>query len=119
MIIDFSDGMAKPYLQKKRYVLFTLYGPDKPLVGASEAWKFFDTRCMAFLGIVGLSRARLKKLDFDEQAKKGIFRVTNSSQKKLCGCIALFGPIQGRQARIRLLKTSGTIKTLREIARVV
>ena len=108
--------MAKTSMEKKRYVLFTIFGPDKEAIGEGEAWKFFDTRCNEFLGISGLSRARLKKFDFDPATKKGIFRISNSTAAKVLGFITLFGNLTGRKARMRLLKMSGTIKTLREIA---
>lgn len=115
--------MAKAIYPKKRYVLFKVIGPQRSEVSEDALWQFFFSKSADFLGIVGLSRARLRKISFEPATHKGIFRVTNALHQRMCACIPLFGRIEISQegthskpvqARICITKTSGSILSLKE-----
>ena len=99
--------MTKAGALHKRYVLFEYEGKPidesalKPLLYA-EALKFF--------GELGLSYAALKLISFD--GKSGIIRCERNYLDKVLGFLALLSSLDGSDARLRAVKSSGTLKGL-------
>ncbi len=104
--------MAKALYPKKRYVAFKAIGPDREKVDSMSAWRHISDSLFMFLGSLGMSRARFKKIAFDEQSKKGVFRISNSMHRKTLGCLAISGAIQGRKARLQIILSSGSLKKI-------
>lgn len=71
----------------------------------NEALKFF--------GELGISYAGLKLMEFDPSANMGILRTERSYMEKVLGFLALVSSINSRPARLRSLKSSGTIASLK------
>lgn len=104
--------MAKALYPKKRYVAFKINGPDRDSISPGTAWDHVSNSMFSFLGSLGMSKARFKKIGLDMGSKKGIFRVSNAMHRRSLGCLVISGPIQGKKARIQVLLSSGSLKKL-------
>jgi len=89
--------MKKTERPKNRYISFQA-SPEIPNV---EFMKFF--------GEFGFSKISFKVLEYDRNKNYGIIRCNRDYVEKVRGFFALLNP------RIKSLRTSGTIKTLREL----
>ncbi|MFA5106584.1 MAG: Rpp14/Pop5 family protein [Candidatus Micrarchaeia archaeon] len=110
--------MAKALYPKKRYVAFKIVGPDRASISPGQAWDHVSNSLFSFLGSLGMSRARFKKIGLDMESKKGVFRVSNAMHRKALGCLAISGAIQGKRARLQILRSSGSLKKLLEDAAI-
>ena len=101
--------MTKARALKKRYILFQLRGSNldgEPLKRAiyAEALKFF--------GEYGLSEVALKLVKYDFPTKKGVLRCERNHLDKGLGFLALVDFLDGAEARLIAVKSSGTLKAL-------
>lgn len=101
--------MTKAAALKKRYILFRYSGPpreEEPLKRAlyAEALRFF--------GELGLSYVALKLVKYDANTKSGVLRCSRDYLDKTLGFLALLSSIEGSDARLTALKSSGTLKSL-------
>ena len=104
--------MVKVRSLKKRYIVFRLQGPDmdeQPLKRAiyAEALKFF--------GELGLSEAALKLISYDRKKKTGILRCERGYLEKILGFLALVSSLDGPEARLVAIKSSGTLQSLESV----
>jgi RNase P/RNase MRP subunit POP5 len=102
--------MAKAAAMRKRYVLFELAGPQ---MQEEELKRALYAEALRFFGELGLSYAAFKLLEYDVSAKRGIIRCERSYLDKVLGFLALISSLDGKTGRIRGLKSSGTIASLK------
>jgi RNase P/RNase MRP subunit POP5 len=101
--------MVKAAALRKRYILFGFSGPET----REEAFKrALYAEALSFFGELGLSQAALKLVSYDTASKKGIIRCERAHLDDVLGFLALLSALGGSPARIRALKSSGTIKGL-------
>ncbi len=110
----FGVIVAKALYPKKRYVAFRVTGPDRDSASPSRVWEHAFNSLFSFLGSIGMSRARFKQIGYDNESKKRIFRVTNAMHRRVLGCIVVSGPLAGKKARLQILRSSGSLKKLKE-----
>jgi RNase P/RNase MRP subunit POP5 len=103
--------MVKAGAMRKRYVLFEYSGPDMP---ADELKRGLYNEAMKFFGELGISYAGIKLLEYDENTKQGLLRCERSYLDKVLGFLALVSSVNSKQARLKSLKSSGTIKSLKD-----
>lgn len=95
---------------RKRYILFEFQGPDMP---EQELKRGIYNEAMKFFGELGISYAGLKLLEYDNKTKQGILRCERSYQEKVLGFLALASSVNQNPARLKSIKSSGTIKSLK------
>ena len=95
--------MKKTERPKNRYISFQA-SPEIPNVE-----DFLYKEFMKFFGEFGFSKISFKVLEYDRNKNYGIIRCNRDYVEKVRGFFALLNP------RIKSLRTSGTIKTLREL----
>ena len=102
--------MVKAAAMRKRYILFEFVGPDL----SEEELKFaIGGESLRFFGELGLSYAAIKLMEYDAKAKRGILRCERSYLDKVLGFLALISNLNERPARLKSLKSSGTIASLK------
>ena len=101
--------MVKAAALKKRYVLFEYSGPS---LSTEELKRAIYSEALKFFGEYGLSFAALKLVEYDQEKKEGILRCERSYLEKVLGFMALVDSLDSRPARLKALKSSGTIKSL-------
>ena len=99
--------MTKAKALKKRYILFSYEG--KSIDEAAFRHALYK-EALKFFGELGLSRAALKLISFD--GKAGIVRCERDYCDKMSGFLALLSSLDGSEARLRVFKSSGTLKGL-------
>jgi len=103
--------MVKAAAMKKRYVLFELAGQE---LDEERLKRALYNEALRFFGELGVSYAGLKLLEFDVTTKRGILRCERSYLEKVLGFMALVNSLDSRPARLKTLKSSGTIASLKE-----
>ena len=102
--------MVKAAAMKKRYILFEYAGPDMP---DEELKRGVYNEAMKFFGELGISYAGLKLMEYDSAKKKGILRCERSHLEKVLGFLALVSSVNSKPARLKTIKSSGTIAALK------
>jgi len=89
--------------EKKRYVLF-----EMPSVSSrDEAKKIIESSIRNYLGELGLGKACLEFVDFNEKNHRGIFAVNREELDKVRGALVL------SKTQVLVKKVSGAINKLR------
>jgi len=104
--------MVKVRSLKKRYVLFRLQGPDMEEHALKRA---IYAEALKFFGELGLSEAALKLVSYDPAKKTGILRCERGYLEKVLGFLALVNSLNGSEARLVSLKSSGTLQGLERV----
>ncbi len=104
--------MAKAGALKKRYVLFQLEGTG---MGENELGRALNKEALRFFGEYGMSFLALKLVRYSPATRKGIARCNRNHLNDILGFLALLSSLDGVSARLRTLKSSGTLKSLEEI----
>jgi RNase P/RNase MRP subunit POP5 len=104
--------MVKVGALKKRYVLFRLQGPDTEEQSLKRA---IYGEALKFFGESGLSEAALKLVSYDHEKKTGILRCERGYLKKVLGFLALVDSLNGSEARLVSITSSGTIQGLERV----
>lgn len=99
--------MVKSCALRKRYVAFEYLGPS--LDEKSFKHALYD-EALKFFGELGLSEAALKLIRFD--GSTGVLRCERGYLERVLGFLALLSSLDGSEARLRALKSSGTLKAL-------
>ena len=103
--------MVKAAAMRKRYILFEFAGPDL----SEEELKFaIGGESLKFFGELGLSYAAIKLMEYDLKTKRGILRCERSYLDKVLGFLALVSALDSKPSRLKALKSSGTIASLKE-----
>ncbi len=104
--------MVKVGALKKRYVLFRLQGPDMEEQALKRA---IYAEALKFFGELGLSEAALKLISYDREKKTGILRCERGYLEKILGFLALLDSLNGSEARLISIKSSGTLQGLESV----
>ena len=104
--------MVKARALKKRYVLFRLQAKDMEEHALKRA---IYAEALKFFGELGLSEAALKLVSYDREKKTGILRCERSHLEKVLGFLALVDSLDGSEARLVAIKSSGTIQGLERV----
>lgn len=102
--------MTKARALKRRYILFEIRSPAE--MAEERLKRALYAEALKFFGEYGLSYAALKLVSFDKDKKTGIIRCEREYLDRVLGFLALLGALDGAEARLVTLKSSGTIKSL-------
>ncbi len=97
---------------KKRYLLYKVIGPEKEQASESQAKEAIYKSVMKFFGELAYSELYFKIVE--QRNGQGILRCRRGKEVELVSCLALMSEIAGKRARPMPLRTSGTLKSLRE-----
>lgn len=94
---------------KKRYIAFRL---NSSITDPEKLKRSIYAEALKFFGEFGLSEAALKLHSYDSKTKIGILRCERSYLERVLGFLALVSSLDGTEARLVALKSSGTLKSL-------
>jgi RNase P/RNase MRP subunit POP5 len=95
----------------RRYLAISLDGGD-----AYSEQEISDTLYQAvqeLFGDFGVSGLRPRLIEYDEERREGIVRCNRSSTREMRAALALITEISNSDAAVRVMGTSGTIKSLK------
>lgn len=104
--------MVKANSLKKRYIAFRISGPE---LDEEHAKRAIYAEALKFFGEFGLSHVALKLVSFDKGTKSGILRCERAHLDSVLGFLALVCSLDGAEARLLSLKSSGTVKSLESV----
>ncbi|NOZ80294.1 MAG: hypothetical protein GXP63_01360 [DPANN group archaeon] len=101
--------------EKKRYLAFEVIS-DSSIESYFSVFSAIKNGFSRFSGMKGVSQAGLLPLadDWDQKRRRGVFRVSAKSTQEARAVLALIKEIDGKQALVRSLGTSGMLKKVRE-----
>jgi len=103
--------MVKAAAMKKRYIAFELRGPQTEEESLKRA---IYAEGLRFFGEYGMSFAALKLVEYFPDKKIGLIRCERSRLDDVLGFLALIDSLNGRQARLVALSSSGTLKSIHD-----
>ena len=95
----------------RRYLAISVDSDDA--YSEEEVSEALNQAVREIFGEYGVSRIRLKLIEYDEEKKNGIVRCDRSSTREMRAALALITMISDRDAAFRVLAASGTIKSLK------
>lgn len=98
--------------EKKRYVLFRLFA-GKPLSKNAVSGSLWDA-FLSLYGVAGTAALSLWLVDFDARVNGGILRCRREGLEQVKAGLLVWGEVNRMPVVPRLLKISGTIKTVKE-----
>ncbi len=98
---------------KKRYILFTLHVENMNLISKDDFSRALKHHLLHCFGVLGLPLHRVKLIIFDAKQGKGILRCAHTSKDNIITALTLMTNLSGKPLRVRTLRTSGTLKSLR------
>jgi RNase P/RNase MRP subunit POP5 len=101
--------MVKAGSLRKRYILFQYKGQPTDEEALKRA---VYNEALRFFGEYGLSYAALKMVKFDKTKGFGILRCERDYLDKVLGFLALVSSLEGSEARLIAVRSSGTLKSL-------
>lgn len=104
--------MTKASALKKRYILFRYSGPERDEEGLKRA---LYAEALRFFGELGLSYVALKLVKYDQKSKTGILRCERGHLDRTLGFLALVNSLDGSDARLSAVRSSGTLKSLESV----
>jgi RNase P/RNase MRP subunit POP5 len=99
--------------EKSRYIAFETIIEDETPVDSISVFNSISRSILSLFGEVEASQSGIWLLEFDPETFHGILRCTSKSLDKVQTAMAVVTRIEDRQAILHLLKTSGTIRSLR------
>ncbi|MGC8993298.1 MAG: Rpp14/Pop5 family protein [Candidatus Aenigmatarchaeota archaeon] len=98
--------------ERKRYILFKVFSEEP--ISYTFLKEAINTEMLKFYGEIGLSKMSLKFLDerWDEKGQIGIIQCNNLSVPNVIAALGLIQRIGESRINIKVLKVSGTIKSL-------
>ena len=99
--------------ERNRYMTFRILcdaKPDRKAV-VNAIWNSL----LRLYGESGASETSLWVMDWADDKSKGIVKVNHKSVEKIRSALALVREVDGRPAAFHVLKTSGTLKSAREL----
>ncbi|MHC1600759.1 MAG: Rpp14/Pop5 family protein [Candidatus Nezhaarchaeales archaeon] len=100
-----------------RYLIFHLHTPSNPK--PENIKSTLKKHLRTFLGIHGLSKSPFKLMIYDEQNKLGIIRCPHTSVIAMRAALALLNNIDGEPSSIHIVKSTGTFKKARTLAKEI
>ena len=104
--------MVKAAAMRKRYVLFEYSGPE---LQEEELKRALGSEALKFFGELGMSYAAFKLLEYDAGTKRGMIRCERSYLEKVLGFLALVSSLDSKPTRLKTIKSSGTIESLKSL----
>ncbi len=101
--------MTRAHALKKRYIAFRFNGPE---MQEEQLKRSVYGEALKFFGEFGLSHVALKLVCYDSKTKQGILRCERAELENVLGFLALIGSLDGKDARVISVKSSGTLKSL-------
>ena len=101
--------MVKAGSLRKRYVLFELRNAEFDGEALKRA---IYAEALRFFGEYGLSHVALKLVHYEKAKTQGILRCERGHLDGVLGFLALIEALDGRDARLAALRSSGTLKGL-------
>jgi len=99
--------------EKSRYIAFETIIEDKSQLEVSFVFNSISRSILSLFGEVEASQSGIWLIEFDPETHQGILRCTHKSLEKVQTAMAAVSRIDNRPVIIHLLKTSGTIRSLR------
>jgi len=101
--------------EKRRYVVFELISLSEEKFSKKEVEKALTSSLFKTLGLFGVSDSSYWLVKFYEDSQTGIIRVTNEYKDKLIASLNFFTEVNFKKIRVKLLKTTGTLKKANEV----
>jgi RNase P/RNase MRP subunit POP5 len=99
--------------EKSRYIAFETIIEDETPMDSISVFNSISRSILSLFGEVEASQSGIWLIEFDPETSHGILRCTSKSLDKVQTAMAVVTRIEDRQAILHLLKTSGTIRSLR------
>ena len=98
---------------RKRYLLFQTY-PESSKFRRGEIHRAVQNSLLHLFGAYGLSQVNLSLLAHDEEGCFGVLRCSHKHVEVVKAALTCIAEIEGKPATFRVIRTSGTLKSLRE-----
>ncbi len=95
----------------RRYLAISLDGGDA--YSEQEISDALYQAVQELFGDFGVSGLRPRLIEYDEERREGIVRCNRSSTREMRAALALITEISNSDAAVRVMGTSGTIKSLK------
>ncbi|MEE8354662.1 MAG: Rpp14/Pop5 family protein [Candidatus Bathyarchaeia archaeon] len=95
----------------RRYLAFSIDGGDD--YSEQEISDALYNAVRELFGDYGVSGLRPKLIEYDEEKREGIVRCSRSNTREMRAAMALITEISNREAAVRVMGASGTIKSLK------
>jgi len=103
----------KPSMREKwRYISFRIEAEAE--VSERDAREGIARSVIRFIGELGASKARPKVIEYDGKRREGIMRCLTEGVGEVRAALALINDLGASKCAVRTLKTSGTLRALRE-----
>ncbi|MFX1518587.1 MAG: Rpp14/Pop5 family protein [Promethearchaeota archaeon] len=99
--------------EKSRYIAFETVIEDETPVDVTSVFNSISRSILSLFGEVEASQSGIWLIEYDPEMHQGILRCTHKSLEKVQTAMAAVSRIDDRPIIIHLLKTSGTIRSLR------
>lgn len=99
--------------EKSRYIAFETIIEDESPLEVSFVFNSISRSILSLFGEVEASQSGIWLIEYDPETHQGILRCTHKSLEKIQTAMAAVSSIDNRPVIIHLLKTSGTIRSLR------
>jgi ribonuclease P/MRP protein subunit POP5 len=109
--------ILKPTLrEKERYIAFQVLSEEGEELNYSDLEAAIWNTMLDFLGEEGVSKTSvwLMKDCWDQKTQKGILRCNNKSVQEVIASLGLIDRLGDNRITFKILKISGTIKSIRE-----
>ena len=95
----------------RRYLAISLEGSD--VYSEQEVSTALLNAVRELFGDYGVSGLQPRLIEFDEETSRGIVRCSRSHTREMRAVLALITEISNREAAVRVMAVSGTIKSLK------
>ncbi len=99
--------------EKSRYIAFEVIIEEDTPLEVISVFNSISRSILSLYGEIEASQSGIWLIEFDAETCYGILRCTSKSLDKVQTAMAIVSSIDNRPTIIRLLKTSGTIRSLR------
>ncbi len=106
--------MVKAAAMKKRYIAFEFKGQNHGSMDSESLKRAIYAEGLRFFGEYGMSFAAIKLVEYFPEKKIGLIRCERSKLDEVLGFLALIDSLNGKQARLVALSSSGTIKSIHD-----
>ncbi len=109
--------LAPTLREKERYIAFQVISEEGEELNYSDLEAAIWNTMLDFLGEEGVSKTSfwLMKDCWDQKRQKGISRCNNKSVQEVLASLGLIDRLGDNRITFKILKISGTIKSIREI----
>lgn len=99
--------------EKSRYIAFEIIIEDETPLEMSFVFNSISRSILSLYGEIEASRSGIWLIEYDSETCHGILRCAHKSLEKVQTAMAVISRIDNRPTILHLLKTSGTIRSLR------